>query len=418
MGWENAGFFVLASATLVLSLLRFGWNSFVSLGILGAFLYAIPAMIGAYTPIQLTLGIRGVFATPSTEAVAVLAVAWVTLAVLVAILPRPAFQRAAKAATMSDGAALRACALLVMAGYAYIASTLGPFYFLAERSETELGLASTLWRWTFVFGLILSVQEKRPVYGAFFLLFLTVHMIAGDRTIPAIAVAAAVLTAFIHQGRRRALPRPATLGALTILFAVLLVAKPLYFFIKTPSAEMAALLLNPDALRYAALGFEPLGTFSLLQVSIDEGVRIPFDLFFASIFGNLLVFPSLFGVDTNLFNTTVTGHLPSDLSFGVAGNYFAHGFVTLGVPGVTLFAALFALALHGLERAGLRATGVFRAFCVISAAIIAIYAHRNGLDNLLSFLRQVAVVGLSIAAIAALDRALLPRRAGTGRQSA
>lgn len=407
MGWENGLLGILSIGTLLMAFARFGWSSFVSLGILGALLYAMPAVIGLYSPIYINHGPGRIFVQPSPDAVLTLTLAWLVFAPLVAVLPVAG--KPVPLAGGQVGGLLRATLLLTIAGYLVIAATLGPTYFLQDRSETTLGLFSTLWRWTFVFGLVLSVQERRHWFTAVFALFLVMHMVAGDRTIPAITFGAVIIGAFLSGDRRAFLPPLRVLVMGMMVFALLVIAKPLYVFLKSPNLELAGILLHRDQLLLAAQSFEPLGTFSLLNFVVVEGVSMPRDVFLVSVLGNALIMPSLFGVDTNFFNSFVTSQLPGHLGFGVAGNFFAHGYVVFGPAGVIAFAALFVMALYGLEVWAMKSHGVWRVAFIISGATIGLYAHRNGLDNLLSFIRQIFIVALMLAGTTFLERHFLPR---------
>lgn len=408
MTWENILFGALATSTLTISMVRFGWNSFITLGVLGSFLYSLPAIIGVYSPIHISLGARGYFAKPTPQAVLALSFAWLMFLSLVAILPvkNVTYLKSER----PSNSLLRTTALLTLFGYIVVSASLGPLYFLQDRSEADLGLVSTLWRWFFVFGIVLSFQAERHLYVIFFLVFLIMHMIAGDRTIPAIAVGAIILSKFIIGGRRKTTPPKKYLLFGGAAFVLLLVVKPIYLFLKNPSFQNAAIYFNFENFLYSLQAFEPLGTFSLLQLSIDENLSMPFGQFITSIASNILLMPSFFKINSNYFNEYITSNISGHLTFGVAGNYFAHAYVALGLIGILLFAFIFIMFLHTIENLSMAKGGLFRSMCIVLGATIAIYAHRNGLDNLLSFVRQVLVAGLLIHLVSILEQSILPRK--------
>ncbi len=409
MGLQNGVVAVLVAVTLAIAMRRFGWNSFIGLGLAGASLYSLPAIIGFYAPLQHSLGERGIFAPTSAASVTLMAMVWMIFLFIVATLPVP---RSYPERRMSHaGLHLRSCAILTVLGYLAVAMGQGLLFFLDARHEITLGLAATLWQWLPALGLVIAIASRRWGYFSFFSFFLLIYFIAGDRTIPAIVTASSILVLFVKSGERKSFPRPATLLVISLLMAGLIFGKPIYLFIKNPSAEAMQVLFSAEMLRGALMAFEPLGTYSLLEVALDARLQMDVSLFLLSIFGNALMMPSLFGVNTNYFNEFITQSMPSGLTFGVAGNFFASAYVGLGFAGVAMLAVLFLIALSVAERHALRATGLTRIFLVVAGATLAIYAHRNGVDNVLSFLRQIIIATLAVAVVSKAQRAVLPFKA-------
>lgn len=394
MNWENICFFLFASSTLLVAFHRLGWNSFVSLGLLGTYIYATPAMIGAYNPIHLTLGARADFMQPSTGAMLVQYMVWVTFLPFVFFIPAQRVRSVIAGRKLES--LVRAAAVMTLLGYLFIGARLGFLYFFNQRSETDLGLVSVLWRWVPVFGVLLSIRAKKPAFILFFAFFLLIYAISGDRTMPAIAFGTLLLNGFLSSERRRFLPGLTHLMFGLVGFILLLLWKPIYLFVKNPSMAHASDLFNLESLKYSLMSFEPLGQFSLIELAVENELEMPFGDFITAVAGNILVFPSIFGINSNYFNEFITESVVGQLTFGIAGNYFAHAYVALGFMGVSLFAAIFLMSLFFLQRAALNKRGLGREICIISGSVIAVYAHRNGLDNLLSFVRQIIIVAVSL----------------------
>lgn len=406
MGLANVALGILITLTIAIGFRRFGWNSFVGLGLVGAAIYSSPAFLGFYAPIQVTLGERGVFAATSMTSVVVVAVVWFIFLFSVSALPVPPF---ASAGRVGNGSVhLLSCVLLAVLGYGLISLSQGPLYFLQARHEISYGAVATLWRWLPAFGIMMSVFFGRRIYFIFFMAMLTFHFIAGDRTIPAITATACLLIVFMQGKQRRPLPAIWTSFILFALFVFMVFGKTVYLALKGQSFAGIPYIFSLNNILLTLKGFEPLGTYSLLEFSLDNRLSIDFVMFSLSIIGNILIIPSAFGVDTNYFNSFITSEMPSGINFGLAGNYFASGYVGLGYFGIFCLALFFILSLRGIEKFALRTSGLTKLTLTLIGATIAIYAHRNGIDNLFSFIRQIVIVGLAIGFVSAAFRAILP----------
>jgi hypothetical protein len=150
--------------------------------------------------------------------------------------------------------------------------------------------------------------------------------------------------------------------------------------------------------------FEPLATFNHIEFVMRTGVKIPFAEFVSSILGNILLVPSAFGVSTNVYNATVTAAMSSRLGYGIAGNYLAHGYVVGGTAGAVLFYLMLPLLLRLCDGQFRSKSGTVKVVWCGVGAVVAFYIHRNGLDNLFSFIRQLFIVSVITAALAAALR--------------
>ena len=287
-------------------------------------------------------------------------------------------------------------ASLSFLGYFLISLQAGPLFFLAERGQINFGLLTTLWRWTFAFGIIFAVLKKSYFYMFYFSIFIAMYTIAGDRTMLAIILGAIILVSASFQKRKHAFPSIKIALAGISTFFVLIFLKPIYLFIKTPSIEAMSSFLNVEIIVQTLQSFEPFITFSLLEMTVSQNIRIDAICFLSSILNNLLILPSFFGADTNYFNEYMTNQMPDGLSFGIAGNYLASGVAAFGIVGAVIFSGLYVTILCTLQNMLPERRSVLTVSIYLIGAVFAVYAHRNGLDNFLSFVRQIAVVGILI----------------------
>jgi hypothetical protein len=238
----------------------------------------------------------------------------------------------------------------------------------------------------------------------------------GDRTLVALSTAAMVIVAsYRNPGWWKRLRFPQIIG-LVFAAAVVFFGKTVYLNVKSGLTGQGWDVTRGLTYTQQLMSqFEPLATFNHIEFVMRTGITIPPVEFLWSIFGNLLLVPSFFGVSTNVYNATVTAAMSGRLGFGVAGNYLAHGYAVGGIVGAALFYFVLPIALRICDGQFRSKTGTVKVFWCCVGAVVAFYVHRNGLDNLLSFVRQLFIVGVATAAVAAVLRQF--GMVGTGRSS-
>jgi len=202
----------IATITLTLSCIRFGWNSLVSLALLGTYIYTSPGFLNMMIPFHQTLGARGVFGVLSNDTLIALCLVWVTLFLMTAAMPVPR-RRIGPQTTEPDlrwNGYLVSCIILGVLGFTTISIMVGPLYFLQDRNSTEVesSFISLIWRWILVFGAVISIRLHRWISLTLFTSGLMIHFVAGDRTILAITVTAILLMTGMLGVKRKAIPPP------------------------------------------------------------------------------------------------------------------------------------------------------------------------------------------------------------------
>jgi hypothetical protein len=402
---------------LGLSLSKNGIGSFVTLGILGAAIYSIPAVIGVQSALATVSSAHRTYVPVPDPAEFVALMAWLGLLAglltSIFVFPRRSTPKEDGSDAVVRSVAL-ASAILGIAGFLYFSYTLGALFFIEERGEQDVGAAWLLWRWTPLVGIVASSsggQRKLFVANA---LVLFIIFLSGDRTMVAIVTAAWIAVASEKNPGwwRKLNPLQITavsLGGLGVFFG-----KSAYLTMKSGLSGHGWSLLKLSAKDQFLFQFEPLTTFSHLSYVMMTGINIRLGQFFESIFGNILLIPSLFGISTNLYNLKVTATLSTRLDYGVAGNYLAHGYTVAGLAGAVAFYFILPLMLMLCDRQFHNRSGSVKIFWCCVGAVFAFYIHRNGLDNQLSFIRQLFIVCAICALLAGAIRQLgwnqTPRR--------
>lgn len=398
-------------AAIALSLSKNGIGSFVTLGTVGAAVYTMPAFLNMQSALATLSSARQAFVPVPEISLFVVTMAW--LAYFAGLLASVLVFRRTRFATVPEAGdpVLRSVALSSLAlgslGILYLAFVAeSTFFFLEERAEQDISPILILWRWAPVMGMIAAAQCRSRKLFLMNAAILGVIFLRGDRTIVAIATAALIaVVSEISPGWWKRL-KPLQIAGFVLCAAVVFLGKSMYLTIKSGLSGQGWSLIELSLKDQLLYQFEPIGTFSHLSFVITSGLTIPLRDFFLSVFANVLLIPSAFGISTNLYNSMVTDALATRLGYGVAGNYLAHGYAVAGLMGVVAFYFILPLMLTVCDRQFHKRTGTVKVFWCCVGAVFAFYIHRNGLDNQLSFVRQLFIISVLTAIIAAAIRQL------------
>jgi hypothetical protein len=399
---------VIIVLTFAYCVKRHGLISFVTLGSVGMAIYSIPGLMGLEMPfwVAATTNERFLLDTPAASDW-ILMVAWVSFLVGAMFTASKEGVRFAYPPLELDWGRLaltaRACVLLSIANYAYIAAKQGPLFFLAARADQEGDAITLISKWFVAIGLVSALLISNRKMMAFLIAMLGTTFLAGDRTMVAIITAAAVVVLGHKSGGPRALLKGPVAPVLGIAAVIVVFGKPIYTAVK--SFFGFGSFESGTSIEATLLAFEPLGIYSHLSYVMDTKLRIGFLEFLTSVLGNALIVPSTFGVSTNLYNELVQGSFTFNVTYGVAGSYLAHGWAVGGVIGVILFYLAYVFGLRLCDRQFAKQSGLRKAMIACAGGVLAFYAHRNGMDNLGSFMRQIALAGLIVAFVGAGLRA-------------
>lgn len=399
---------ILASARL------YGVFTFVTLGVVGAAIYSVPALIDRHLPFfMLANGQHAMVGTPREVDLVVL-LAWLGLLAGVLLgrlfgarerrpVPRAESERHFMALALAS-------AVLAGLGLFYLQfSGQSVFFFLAARSDQYTDALTVLWKWTAPIGLIASSLARSRKLLIFHILILFVIFLRGDRTMIVISAGALMAAAAYRDPRWYAVFTPMrAIGAL-LAGIVILFGKSIYVTLKAGFSGGGWDTVSLPLWAQFLFHFEPLVTFSHLGYVMRHNVQISSAEFAESILANFLIVPSWFGLSSNIYNERISVALPPAIDFGVAGNYLAHGWTVGGTAGAVAFYLILPLALHLCDVQFRRRTGALKLFWCCVGGLLAFYIHRNGMDNILSFVRQIAIVTLVVAILAAVVRPLFSR---------
>lgn len=384
---------IVIMVTWVVALRKHGPASFAAAGVLGLTIYSIPAVVNLRIPFDEPMGSERYLVSGHELAQIVVLIAWVTV-LLVYLVTGGRSKRNGGTATVHHPLSDFSSALLLLGviGFVYLSAQDGLTFFLKSREEQISDLVSLLWKWTSLLGLIATTLSGEKRKRIFFALLTIVIFLRGDRTMIALSFVAVAILSFREYRSILNVLRLRYLVAGASLAMLIFIGKPLYLAVKAGEMAILSESVSADAMQTLWLNFEPFATYNHLDVVIATGFTISIPEFLGSIFGHLLVMPSFFGVDTNVYNEAFTAALPLASTFGLAGNFWAHAWSVGAYMGVVIFAVAYAGSLVLSDQTFGKASPVGQVLIAAIATTVAVYAHRNGLDNLLSFVRQILIV--------------------------
>jgi hypothetical protein len=413
---------VVIALTIAVAYRGHGPFTFVMAGLGVFFVYSIPAILQLKTLFSYESKDLRYLAEASPESGLVMFTAWTTVAVtlLIAATWRPrrvpasmmpgqrarpypnaslaARRRPSAQAPVARNDAARmhrfavASLILGIFGYLYLSATSGWLFFLEQRELQNDGLLTLLWKWTVPLGIVAATFSGSSKIRMGLFMLLAVLFLRGDRTMLGITMVCFALVWSYGRKDIWTLFRPTFIVAGIVLVSLIIFGKAVYLSAKAGDLSILIDAVQPENMATVTLGFEPFVTYNHIDFVMDSKLSVSLAEFVTSLLGQFLVAPSVFGIETNLYNLRVTEMLPFNVTYGVAGNYWAHAWTIGGFPMVAAFAVLYASALVFCDRYYERMSGAPKVFLAVTGTVIAVYTYRNGLDNMFSFFRQILIM--------------------------
>ncbi len=385
---------------------RFPRMSVVAVGFAGFLAYTFPALIGYTRPITLR-GLLPYLEPASAEATAALVIAWFGFAVSLYFIGVDRVPVSYEVHPKRIKWFIRCAILVSLACYGIMAARGGLAWYELEREEiTERvsGVVTFIWRWTNCLGLIVSVYfadglfvRKKRFEQSFFVLMLALNALGGDRTVVVIAIMALAVTWMWNWPLKKVAVSWRTWGSGLIVLAIVFFMKPLYISVKRgiPLSET----LGAQNTTSLIASWEAFGVQENLEGVIRSGLSYSLWNTIRDTLAQLLLQPSIFGMDSLGFNRLLQEQIFTGATYGLAGTYVGQGFAVGGFFGVFIFGFLYGLSLGAIHRITVTCRGMLFFLLIIVGCVIGVYAHRNSLENVLALARQSVVAFLILQAL-------------------
>jgi len=255
-------------------------------------------------------------------------------------------------------------------------------------------------KWFCLFIIIGSILQKKKLIIFFFVILTLIYsLLVADRTI-IIILLSFVFASFISENLHKKKTYQNFLKFIFISFIIIITiiisivfTKYLSVLIQTGKGlsieSMLKIFLNLDT------SFEPLIIYGHTLFAIDDFKDFSTIKYLISIFSNLTLYPSFFGLSSNYYNISLMEYLPH-YTFGIAGSIMAANYLAFGYLGIFITGYVYGLLLKigdfALKFKHKSSTILLSTICLI----MAIYIHRNALDNFFAIVRQVIILFIFI----------------------
>ena len=407
---------ITALLTFIVIFQRFGVITFLGGGFFGLFSYSIPAFINKSRHFFYLDNTGFYLYQPSFEAMAVYLITWLVFLLFVLLIPTNFVYRNYSVSQSFNFPIKNFMYSGLYLSTLVIMYRLFPIFTVSFSSVGLSTIILIIGRWIIALTFIAALLN-RSFYASIYLLILLIYwFLSGDRTLIGITIYSALII-YLQNYFKSNFIRISNLFNIKIflllssLILLVVFGKPIYLSITNLNIEhLSSKFASKDELVYVlSKSFEPMIIFNHVQYVIENSIEVNFFDFIGSLLAHFLIFPSYFGVNTNLYNEVLTSSFPITMSYGIAGNYLAHAYSIMGYFGVIFFAFMYVFFVYICDKFFMQNKGVSRILFALLGGLISVYAHRNGLDNLLSFVRQILIAFCVISLVSIFFR-ILPRK--------
>jgi hypothetical protein len=268
-------------------------------------------------------------------------------------------------------------------------------FFFFERD----GFIVLIGRWLFLFVTIGLILQKKK-YLIFFVAILAIiySLLVPDRTLVVILLSF-IFANFISKNfsKKKNIKEISKFYLISFIIITVIISSVIFNKyvqeFRTNSDVFIELMLL--AITDLHRTFEPLLIYAHTLFAINDFKDFSTIKYLISIFSNLTLYPSFFGLSSDYYNISIMEHLPH-YTFGIAGSIMASTYLAFGYLGLFITGYIYGLLLKigdfNLKFQNKSST----IFLTTILLVMSIYIHRNGLDNFLAFVRQIFLLFIFI----------------------
>jgi len=259
----------------------------------------------------------------------------------------------------------------------------GFFLLPREHLTSETSFLSVMWPWSV--GLYWLFASFQPFWRhrALATGMLVAEAIAGDRTVPVLAIAAFLTAKLLRSSVMRS---ASLVTSAALLGMAAIVWKPFYLWVKSGFSQNTLATLSGEKM---LVSWEPFLIHENLEIVLSHGFQYPLSDSLYDLATQLLIIPSAFGGDSGRFGEVMHETFFPGTEFGraytILGQMFSMGGYLLVFVGTGLVGFLGAV----FWRWGSSSASVFSALGYLFAAVVSFYCWRNSIENLAAFMRII-----------------------------
>lgn len=281
--------------------------------------------------------------------------------------------------------------------FSYVCFVNTVIFLIYQYYSNDIEILSLIGKWLFLFFLVVLLMREKN-FQALVLVIITIiyGFILLDRTLSVISTF--ILVAFklnqlksIKTKNFKYFFKIFIFALITIFFLVIIITYTKLFGKIMAGTQELSLDAISVVFRDLQKSFEPLIIYGHTIFALDGYKDFELNKYLISIFSNLTIYPSFFGLSTNYYTSTLMEHF-QDISFGLAGSIYASTFLAFGYFGIYATGCFYGVFLCYADYRLEFYKNTFTVLIATAAIITAIYLHRNGLDNFLSIFRQLIIL--------------------------
>lgn len=367
--------------------------SIVGVGMIGLIAYSVPSIFGFTYAYDEGSAVHPV----SDLAVFIHIIFWAVFFIIIVFSGRS--KKTASVDKYKMSVVATACLYVSIFLYIWISLQDSPLFFLGERQIGETSVAAIvkiIWSWVVAFGLIASLISKRQLMLFYFIFMAFINMIAGDRGLPVFIIMSIFVIILSNYDMLSILKNVRIYIMLVFLMFIVFMAKPFYNLVKTGDYDSSFSFFSEWQEFYFVKSFEPFIIHNTLELVIEDGFSYEILYLIKGILGQLLLFPSLFGVSSAEWNRQFQDFLNQDLGYGIAYSYMAQAYSIGGLTCVIAFAALFSFTLIFFNKTYHRLSGLTALFVLQLGVVWGVFIYRNSLENMIAIFKQIFIAYLII----------------------
>ncbi len=254
----------------------------------------------------------------------------------------------------------------------------------------RLGSMFTLLIYSASLAFTISFVDKKKTQSIISFILLLFIFLIGFRSPVALSVLAVIMLRFKESKRIRLISYNFMYIILILLFGYFMImGKVFYGAFKTQGLTMAiSRLFDKEYIRLGFLSMEPFGIQAILNEIIVRRFYVGFD-HLKDIVYQLLVVPSLFGGNTQAFNTIIQTELFPGLNYGMAYNIWAEAIASGGFGFLLVVIIIYVFVLFILDRFMESNNNVVKATGALIGSYWSFYIHRSSIAVQLTYTRHI-----------------------------
>jgi len=388
--FENniSGFYIFIFS-IILIILCIKKNSLGGLAIAGwagLFVFSIPIFLNKFRKVYYYIGEEFYLLEPNLESKFIYFLFWLGFAIVLFFFKN--YEKSDNTTYIKDK---------TLDVFSFVCFVNIVIFLIYQHYSNNIEILSLIGKWLFLFLLVTLLMRKKNFQAMVLVIIIIFYgFILLDRTLSVISAVTLIVFKLneLKSKKNKNLSyflKIFIFALFTVFFLAIIITYTKLFGKFISGTQVFSLESIFIVFKDLQKSFEPLIIYGHTMFALDGYKDFELNKYLISIFSNLTLYPSFFGLSTNYYTSTLMVQF-QDISFGLAGSIYASTFLAFGYFGLFVTGCLYGLLLCYADYRLEFYKNTFSVLIVTSAIVTAIYLHRNGLDNFLSVFRQLFIL--------------------------